>query len=591
MKNSLFFTALFISVLSIIGCNKESKILSPGPATTYQSDIFGLVLDENKAPVENATVTYGSLVQKTDKNGIYSFHKVDIDSRHSSLIITKDGYFNGVTTFSAAKNSTTAHQRTILLKKDFTYSFQSSDGGKLNTVDKVELDFPAASIIVESTGADYSGTVHAAIKYIDPTGDNLLFEMPGNLSAINNNQATQILTTYGMVAVELKSDNGEKLNVKQGKWVDMSVDIPTSLISGAPSAIPLWHFDEGSGYWKEEGSAILVNGKYTGKVNHFSYWNYDTQRASVQVTGKVVDQNGNPVAGAYIRFNVPGDYTGGQGETDDDGTYSGPVAKDEVLNVTVSSYNSGCSFTPLYNGQAGPFSNDATIPDIVVTIAATDQLAITGNFTDCNSNPVADGYIKIYNDAYNWYVFPIKNGQVNVSTSVCNNAGSYNLVAVDKVGLKESNPVPLTIPGGNNLGTVNICAANADFFTVVNPNIGINVTLTGSRLGVFIHDIDLKYVQCFDNAAQFSFYYNDGNTNLGFNTGTFNISGGTIFIQDGNGQTRSYMVLHGSDNGTTTITHAGKPDKKVIGTYALFAIDTGTGNIETFTGSFQLTNR
>lgn len=541
-------------------------------------------MDENKNPLEEATVIYAGQVQKTDKNGIYSFRKVDVDSRHSFLTISKDGYFNGIRVFSTSKSGATISQRTVLLKKDFEYSFPSASGGKITTKDKVELNFPAASVVVEATGADYNGSVLAAVKYIDPTGDNLLFEMPGNLSAINNNQALQILTTYGMVNVELKSDKGEKLNIKQGKLVGMTIDVAAALTSKAPATIPLWHFDEGSGYWREDGSATLANGRYSGQVSHFSCWNYDSQNPSVHINGRVVDQNGNPVAGVHVWFRVAGDYSGGHGNTDDDGTFSGPVAKDELLEVSIFDYNGICSSVPIYVGQAGPFSADATIPDIVVNIPTVNQLDITGDFTDCNGNTVTDGYIKVYNGSYNLYYFPIENGQVNVTTSVCSGSGAYSLVAVDRAGLKETNPIPLTVPGSNNLGTVNICTVNADFLTIICSNIGVNTTITDS-VGVYSRDGDGKFVNASNSSGFVVFFYNDGNQS-DFNTGTFSINGGEFQVLDGSSQKRAYVVQQGS---TIIITQAGAPGQKVIGTYTIYGQQSGTSVIETFTGSFQLT--
>ncbi|MBK7603737.1 MAG: hypothetical protein IPI15_09175 [Saprospiraceae bacterium] len=63
--------------------------------------------------------------------------------------------------------------------------------------------------------------------------------------------------------------------------------------------------------------------------------------------------------------------------TNQDGTFSGD--KDAILNIKVSLYINGCTLTEVYNGQAGPFSSDVTIPDIVSTLGNINNIHVTAN--------------------------------------------------------------------------------------------------------------------------------------------------------------------------------------------------------------------
>ncbi len=60
-----------------------------------------------------------------------------------------------------------------------------------------------------------------------------------------------------MLDVELKSDDGAKLQLKNGKAATLKFPIVTGQTSTL-NTIPLWHFDVNTGIWKEEGSATKM---------------------------------------------------------------------------------------------------------------------------------------------------------------------------------------------------------------------------------------------------------------------------------------------------------------------------------------------
>jgi ABC-type sulfate transport system permease subunit len=99
--------------------------------------------------------------------------------------------------------------------------------------------------------------------------------MPGNLTGITINNEQKILQTYGMIAVEMEGSSGEALNIAGSKQATISFPIPSAMLANAPATIPLWHFDETIGVWKEEGTATKQGNAYVGVVTHFSFWNCD----------------------------------------------------------------------------------------------------------------------------------------------------------------------------------------------------------------------------------------------------------------------------------------------------------------------------
>lgn len=577
-KNLLFIALAFIGFLS--SCVKDRDQFIPDAGINYKSNILGIVTNEANKPVEGAVVTFNGVTKITDKNGVYVFSKVDVSSKHSFLKIKKEGYFEASRSFNTQKPAD-IQLRNIMLEKDFNKSFTASSGGIVEA-NGYKITFPANAIMVESSGTTYTGQVKAAVKYLDPSLDPTYYQMPGSLTGINANNEIAKLFTFGMLAVELQSTSGEKLQIKSGNQAEIVVNIASAQSANAPATIPLWYFDETLGYWKEEGSAQLINNTYVGKVSHFSYWNYDGSLPSVNVSGKVVDQNGNPVI-CEVNFFVPGQY-GGHGNTNSDGTFSGAVSKDVQLKLNILSYSPGCSNLVLYSAVVGPYSTDVVLPDITVNIISQQVFSCNGTFKDCNGNLVQNGYLKIVepNSSYYPYFFPIVNGQASGSIITCANPVNAVVSAIDIDALKESDPINLTGPGPHNLGEVSVCASEPDHITIFCSNLGINELYTTFDFQDSLSE-KLLYINYIpgNKLEGFSLAYNDGNTTWHtYSTGTFTPSYVVCYFIN---PTQGYFY----DSGTITISKGGTVGDTLEGTYDLYLKLQGATNIEHFTGEFK----
>lgn len=559
---------------------KDRDQFIPDAGTNYKSNILGIVINEANKPVEGAVVTFNGITKLTDKNGVYEFSKVDVSSKHSFLKIKKDGFFETSRSFNTQKPAD-IQLRNILLEKDFTKSFNASLGGILEA-NGYKITFPANAIMVESSGSAYNGQVKAAVKYLDPTLDPTFYQMPGNLTGISANNEITKLFTYGMLAIELQSVSGEKLQIKSGNHAEIEVNIAPAQLANAPATIPLWYFDETLGYWKEEGSAQLINNTYVGKVSHFSYWNYDSSLPSINVSGKVVDANGNPVL-CEISFYSPGQ-GGGHGLNNSDGTFSGAVTKDMQLTLTITSVQSGCSNSVIYTAQVGPFSSDVILPDITVNISSQQVFSCNGTFKDCSGNLVQNGYLKIEetNSSYYPYYFPIVNGQASASFITCANPINAKVSAIDLDLLKESDQINLTGAGPHNLGVVSVCASVPDHITVVCSNLGINELYTtfGFQDSISEKLLYINYIPG-NKLEGLSLAYNDGNTTWHtYSTGTYTPSYVVCYLLN---PTQGYFY----DSGTITITKGGSVGETLEGTYDLYLKLQGATSIEHFTGEFK----
>lgn len=580
MKNKFLFLSGLILFLLLSGCREEIDFTDFSQLKSYKSDILGIVTAENGTAVEGATVTLNGAVRVTDKNGVYLFNDVEVDSRHTVAKIQKDGFFDGIKVFSAGRESK-IQLRTILLKKDFNKSFNGGQGGTI-TSESITIDFPANAIVVEDTKVLYTGEVSVAIKYLDPEDRNVYDQMPGDLSGINSQNNLAVLNTYGMVAVELRATNGAKLNIATGSKAKMTAVVPSSLLSNAPSTIPLWYFDEATGFWKEEGFATLSGNKYTGEVSHFSYWNYDSQNPSIILNGRVLDQNGLPVSGLDVRVYAANEW-GGHGYTNPDGTFSGPVAKDLPLTIVVSTTGvNGCQSQIVYTSSIGPFSNDATLPDIIVTVELATTYHVHANVINCAGNPVQNGYVEVDMGLFNKYLFTIVNGAVSGNIISCVPNPSFIYTAVDLDALVQSPEAASLLLLDTDLGIISACGLVADHLILNIPDLSINQTIEGTAVNIFSDTYGFLSATNSMN-TKFQMLWDDDDVG-NFNVGTFNVISGSLNISAGQDpNTNEYIV----ETGTVTITAGGGNGSTIEGTYNVNMIRVSDGFMLPINGSFK----
>ena len=386
------FSILFLLFFFIASCKKdgdEGNGGTPSPTSdlwgnSVSIQIVGQVLDDNGNPISGAQVNAGSSNTATDAMGVFRLTGVSAFQRLAYVTVEKPGYFLGSRSFVPSSNTDIVEIK--LISKTLSGSASGTNGGTINA-QGVSVTLQSNSI-VQSDNTPYTGSVNVALAFIDPSSTDFFQEMPGNLIGVQNNQA-QGLTSYGMVAVELTSNSGQKLQLAQGQTAEVRFPIPATQQSSAPATIDLWSFDEVNGYWKHEGQATRSGAEYIAQVSHFSFWNCDMPWSFVVLDGLVKDANNQPVQGAIV--TISGSNVGSASDiTNTQGTFGGYVPANTTLTLNVS-IACGGSATVVYNGNIGPFSTNTTLSPI--TINPQNITTVTGTVVDCNSAPLANSYV------------------------------------------------------------------------------------------------------------------------------------------------------------------------------------------------------
>jgi len=310
---------IIISVIIILfSCKKKDVIQTSTGTGNGTGTVQGVITDLNNSPVSNATVTGGTATATTDASGKFTLTKVQFNSDTVVVIVTRNGFFEGVKKFVSG-NHTISNATIKLITKTVLGTFAASSGGDITLPGGGSINF-SPGFVTASNGNAHTGNVSVSAHYLDPSDPNFSAYSPGDLKAAGANNPQGALQSFGVVAVEMDDASGNKLQLAAGKKA--IITLPTALQGKAPSAVPLWYFDATKGAWKQDGIAEKQGSNYISTVSHFSDWN----------PGNIVDTS------QYIRLTLNGtNYS--WSPSDSDGVHADYMDFDGLTGITGGSAN------------------------------------------------------------------------------------------------------------------------------------------------------------------------------------------------------------------------------------------------------------
>jgi len=464
-KGNILFGTLLLVASMFISCQQdETSIQVPIPIQTEFSDnfgsttaarFFGTVVNENNEAVEGVSISVGGMNALTDENGVFTIQDASVHEKFAYIKASKTGYING--SRALVPTSGVNQVKIMLLAEDVIATINSGETSEVSLPNGTQVNFEGD--FIKTNGSGYSGAVSVIMKHLDPADENVGNMMPGMLYAEDANGNEKVLETFGMLAVELKGASGEKLQLAEGTTAQIELPV-SNMATNAPQTIPLWHFDEVNGYWKEEGFATLTNGKYVGEVSHFSFWNCDVQLPLVQLCINVVDPSGNPIGNQYFILNRTSTPSGWGANayswTNENGYACGQVPIDEELNFIMDVTNCNVPFEVII----GSFNTDTTIT--VVVDANYTSVQLIGEFNDCNGSPISDGYIQFNHNNIVQYI-AVTNGMINHSYSYCGNVGDdFTAQGIDVGGQQTTTVISGLLSAVTDLGIITSCGTFQD---------------------------------------------------------------------------------------------------------------------------------
>jgi hypothetical protein len=475
-------TLLFLGVIIIAAnCKKDESfsndgnvIITPTSANPITATVQGIVFDENNNPTVGVSINAGSKTATTDAKGFFRITNAALDKNASVVLADKVGYFKAYRTFQATSGANFVVIK--LIKKELIGTISNS-GGTVMLTNGSSILLPANAVVKKAGGA-YSGSINVYAAYIDPTKNDIAQTIPGSFMADDKNGKRVTLKSYVMLAVELESTTGEKLQIAEGKTAQLKAPIPASLSATAPATIAMWYVDEQTGIWKEQGTATKTGNTYVGNVSHFSFWNYDASFPAVNLSFTLKTTAGLPLINTSVILTRSNGGGSAYGYTDSYGQVSGLVPSNESLLMSI---NDNCNNT-VHSQNIGPFSQNTSLGDIYVNGTNNSIISVFGKLLDCSGLPVTNGTAILYYEGYPKYVNTNINGDFNLSFLKCTGSPStFTFLGVDNTTQQQSlNNTYTIISNPINLGNILTCGSSSAQF--------INYTFDGANYSILSSD-------------------------------------------------------------------------------------------------------
>jgi hypothetical protein len=278
-----------------------------------------------------------------------------------------------------------------------------------------------------------------------------------------------------MLAVELESPSGDKLQIKTGSPATLTTAIPASLQATAPATIPMWYVDEQTGVWKEEGSATRQGNVYVGEVKHFSFWNCDVSQNAVRIRMTLRNAAGTPLVHASVRLRRTGSNQGAAyGYTDTLGRVGGFVPNSESLVMEVIDE---CG-APFFTQNIGPFTQSTDIGVITVNNTGSSIATISGKLLNCSNAPVTNGFAIIRVGYVTRYAAVNATGNFETTITTCASSNNtYEIIGIDSTTQQQSAIATgtLTAPA-TAAGNISACGTSITEY--------INYTIDGTNYSI-----------------------------------------------------------------------------------------------------------
>ena len=430
MKKFQILLALLVLSIAFSSCNpNDDDTTNTNNNTNFSEnfgakadrDFIGQVVDTNNQPIPNVAVKIGTSTVQTDMNGVFIINQANVNERFAYITAKKAGFIDGSRAMVPTNGKNNV--RIMMIPNTPLATIQSGVASEVALPSGTKVVFDGA--FETEAGVAYSGSVAVAMFHLAASNENISSLMPGMLYAQATDGSAKVLETFGMMQVELKGSAGQKLQIAKTHTAQINMPIEASQLATAPSSIPLWHFDEENGYWKQEGSATKIGNKYVGTVSHFSWWNNDIPNSSIYLSFTFVDINGNPLSNIAIMIvNDLGYFS--HGETDANGQVAGFFPTNQELKVKIFSINV-CGFTT----SLGTFSTSTVVPDIVVGESTTIlNSKIVGRLLKCDNSNVNNGYVLLYQNNH-VVLSPVNNGAFSFNQYYCDGTTNFSLLGFD----------------------------------------------------------------------------------------------------------------------------------------------------------------
>ncbi len=546
ITRSLLFALL---ILFFSGCHDSIDNIITDPLfpsqITFRSSIFLEVVDTDHKPVKDALVVLGNIKGITDEDGFLYLANISM-SESSYVTVEKEGYFYASRRFYPVQGKS-QYVSIEMLPVSRVAFFNSGSGSQLE-LEHLNIHFPKDAY-VKDNGEPYEGIVIVNAQIISADDPDLSFKMPGNLIGLNGLGSIVSLASYGMFVVEMRSMSGDKLQLKQGTVAGIEMKVPPAILANAPPMIPMWHFDEEAGIWKEEGQAILTGDVYVSEVSHFSFWNCDYPSMTTKWNSTFLYDDGLPAMQLKVGLTITDLNITTFGYTNEEGQISGFVPANKVFRIEVKD---PCEDI-IYTGEVGPFKDSLTTAMFTIPKEGLKMSTLTGLAASCEREAIKNLYAKIDFGDYTFYKsISGQQGAFSITFANCEES-KVTLSLLDYDRLKYNAPQTFSYAPFIDAGTINVCKDLLEFVLIQMDSFPEFIIFNSAEYGHGGDGYSIKASDSNDN----NFFIITKKTSEGYYPNTSCGISLNLFSQS---------VLS-ANTCNLTITHFGNPGELIQGTF------------------------
>lgn len=371
MKNLNRIFLMLLVVVLFAACEKADDADGGSPIDPIDRPlsgdaiIIGIVTDTQGNAMPGVNVSAGNSTAITNYKGRF---QLDDAPEGSDIVVDfeLDGYMKTQKKLATVKGK----ERLILASMTPVGTVTKIDNATGGTAsDKgMKVEFPANSFVTLD-GSTFSGQAEVEVTFVPTTSGNFEAVFPGDFSGLREDGSRSFVQSFGFADVNISSA-GEQLKLAPGKKAKLTYPVANSQQSDAPASIPLWYYDYERGDWIEEGAATLSGNEYIGEVSHFTPWNIDKPIDVCDLTGRVVDGEGNPLANALVICTAQ-NQNGWRFSThsDENGDFSTPVQAETEIEA-VAFYSAVSS--QVESKLTGAEGSNNVIADLIIDLSSLE---------------------------------------------------------------------------------------------------------------------------------------------------------------------------------------------------------------------------
>ena len=352
----------------------------------YTVTAKGTITNSKKRGISGAVVTANGKTVTTQSSGKYSVSNVKTQER-VVINASHPDYF-GNSRVLLVNRSNVFSQNMQLFAPQVNKTFDSKEGATL-THNGASIAFGADLKYRDSDKKTYKGTVISKMSYYTINTQEGVAAFPGGYEGEDASEKFP-LHVYSFMALSLTDDKGELLTLATNN--NAVITFPATKLTNNNPTIPLWTYDDASGYWLEDTSTDVVNNTYVGKINVIGTYGLHTRAPAANLITCVNDASGLPISGADIRISAT-NWSANLAQTDADGELSlSNILAGANLSITASKTINGKTLTKKYpstiileEGETRDLVNCIELGFNVPSPSPSPRPSTDSNATDSNS--------------------------------------------------------------------------------------------------------------------------------------------------------------------------------------------------------------